>query len=341
LRPYIYIIQTAVILALVIYVINNESKENPSDPEINNVPNMIDPYVPGPGYQVHTFDLPLELTFAGEKVPLEIPDVKERLDREVHTNIYWHTNTIFMIKRANRWLPQIEKILKDQDLPADFKYLPMIESTLLNQRSPKGAIGFWQILSGTGRELGLEINSEIDERYHPLKSTEAACKYLKKAHERFGNWTNVAASYNVGMRGLQRRIEEQKSDSYYDLLLNQETSRYVFRILAIKVIMENPKKYGYDIPAIHLYEDLPTRHITVEHSIKDLVVWSQEQQINYKILKLHNPWLRKNSLTIKRKGVEYQVSIPENPVVDKSYSDNRDTLHTQGDTSDFQISTVN
>jgi len=262
-------------------------------------------------FQVYTFDTPNSLSFAGEPVPLKEEDVRERFDREVHVNAYWHSSTIFLIKRANRWLPQIEPILKKYGIPDDFKYLTVIESGLQNVVSPKGATGFWQLMKGTAKDFDLEVNKEVDERYNPIKSTEAACKYLLKAYEKFGNWTAVAASYNMGMRGFSRSVEQQKVNSYYDLLLNHETARYVFRILAIKAILENPKKYGYDLPEKQLYKQPPLREIRVEESIPKLVDFSLEQGITYKDLKLNNPWLRAKKLTVRERSKGYTLLIPD------------------------------
>lgn len=257
-----------------------------------------------------SFSLPGNAAFAGEPVPLDIPDVRERLDKELQSNTYFHSNTIFLIKRANRWLPQIEKILRKHDIPDDFKYLPLIESNLLNAVSPAEAVGYWQILESSGKENGLEITREVDERYHPLKSTEAACRYLRKAYERFGSWTLVAASYNRGMNGLDRAIENQRETSYYDLYLNEETSRYVFRIIAIKEIIENPLRYGFKIDPSHYYEAIPLKYIEVTRSIDDLVDFAKRHGTNYKMIKLHNPWLRDEKLTVK-KGRRYRIGIPE------------------------------
>ena len=260
-------------------------------------------------YMAKSLEIPHSITFAGEKVPLHIADVKERLDRELHINTYWHNNTIFLLKRANRWFPQIEPILKENNIPDDFKYLAAIEGSFMNDVSPAGAVGFWQILEGAGEENGLEVNGEVDERYHPLKSTKAACRYLNKAYGKFGNWTNAAASYNRGINGLDRALEHQKQTSYYDLLLNNETSRYMFRILAIKEIMENPKKYGFDMAKEHLYNPENVKYIEVTESIADLVTFSIDQTISYKLLKRHNPWLRSKKLTVK-KGKTYRIAIP-------------------------------
>jgi membrane-bound lytic murein transglycosylase D len=237
------------------------------------------------------FDLPKEISFAGEPVPLNIPDVRERLDKELQINCYLHSNTIFLIKRANRWLPQMQEILRKYDIPDDFKYLPLIESNLLNVTSYRDAVGYWQILESSGKELGLEITKEVDERYDPLKATEAA------------------ASYNRGMGGMERALEDQHVKSYYDLYLNDETSRYVFRILAIKHIIENPVKYGFKIDSRHLYQQEELKYVEVTETVKDLVSFSLQQGINYKLLKRHNPWLREDKLTVK-KGKVYKIAIP-------------------------------
>lgn len=257
-----------------------------------------------------SLDVPETMSFAGEAVPLDIPDVYERLDKELQINTYFHSNTIFLIKRANRWLPQIETILRQNGVPDDFKYLPLVESSLMNDVSPKNAVGYWQILKASGREKGLEITDEVDERYDPLKATEAACKYLKQAYKKFGNWTLVAASYNRGMNGLERAIENQRVQSYYDLYLNEETARYVFRILAIKEIVENPLKYGFHINARHLYRQEPLRYVEVDETIKDLVTFAKNHNANYKLIKRYNPWLRDDRLTVK-KGKHYRIAIPE------------------------------
>lgn len=253
--------------------------------------------------------IPDSLTFAGEQVPLYIPDVKERLDRELHINTYWHNNTIFLIKNANRWLPQMEPILKDHGIPDDFKYLTAIEGSFRNDESPAGAVGFWQIKKATAREYGLEVTKEVDERHDPIKSTVAACKYLNRAYKKFGNWTNVAGSYNRGMAGLQRAMTHQNDSIYYNLMLNEETSRYVFRILAIKEIIENPRKYSFNIDEQHLYAAEEVRYVEVITTIDNLVQWSQDNGINYKLLKRHNPWLQKDKLTVNR-GKSYQIAIP-------------------------------
>jgi membrane-bound lytic murein transglycosylase D len=256
-----------------------------------------------------SYDLPEKISLAGEEAPLQVPDVMERLDRELQVNIYLQSSTLFLLKRANRWLPRITEILKANNIPEDFKYLPLIESGLVNGVSPKQAVGYWQIREASGRELGLEITKEVDERYDPIKSTEAACKYLKKAYDKFGNWTIVAASYNRGVAGINSDLKEQKVTNYYDAHLNEETSRYVFRLLAIKEIFEHPDKYGFKLKQDHLYQPEMLKQVEVTETIKDLVGFAQAQGSNYKLLKRHNPWLRQNKLTVK-KGKKYLIELP-------------------------------
>jgi membrane-bound lytic murein transglycosylase D len=256
-----------------------------------------------------SFDLPKEVSFAGEAVPLHLPDVRERFDRELHINSYLHNSTMFILKRANRWLPQIEPILKANNIPDDFKYMALIESALLNDVSPRGAVGFWQIMKPSGKELGLEITSEVDERYDPIKATHAACKYLKKAYSKFNNWTLVAASYDRGMAGMQRAMTNQRVDSYYDLFLNDETARYVFRLLAMKEIVEHPARYGFKIHPTHLYQVEPLRYVEVDQTVPNLVSFSLANGANYKLLKRFNPWLREEKLTVK-KGRKYVIALP-------------------------------
>ncbi|WP_057936944.1 lytic transglycosylase domain-containing protein [Algoriphagus resistens] len=259
---------------------------------------------------IRLFDLPGELTFAGEKVPLEIEDVKERLEREIYVNAYWQSNMILLMKRSSKFLPDIEKMLEENGIPDDFKYLAMAESALMNVASPAGAKGFWQILESTGKEYGLEISKDVDERYHLKKATYAASRYFTKAHARFGDWTGVAASYNMGQSGFSRRQEDQMVRNYYDLYLNDETSRYLFRILAFKVIFENPGEFGFFLRESDYYQNPSLRKITVDADIKNLANWAKKQNSTYKELKLYNPWLRDKDLNVKR-GKTYEILLPE------------------------------
>lgn len=252
---------------------------------------------------------PTEVDFAGEKTPLQITDVRERLDRELLINANLDATTALIIKRANRVFPIIEPILAKYGVPDDFKYLAVIESGLVNAVSSAGARGVWQFMPETAKEKGMEVNDIVDERYHLEKSTEAACRYLLAAKEKFGSWTLAAASYNGGMNGITKRIEEQKVTNYYDLGLTEETSRYVFRILALKEIMRQPAKYGFNIYPSDLYTQIPTKRVAVDSSITDLTGFAIAQGINYKILKIHNPWLRDKKLVNPTKK-RYEIEIP-------------------------------
>lgn len=259
--------------------------------------------------RVKIFDLPDELDFAGETVPLGDRDIIERLERELYVNAYWESNMLLMMKRSGKFFPEIEKILAKHRIPEDFKYLALIESGLMNVASPAGARGFWQFLEGTAKDYGLEVSKEVDERYHYEKATEAACKYLQKAYARFGNWTSVAASYNIGQAGLSRRMNDQHQPDYYQLLLNEETSRYMFRILAFKEIFENPGKYGFELTRDDMYELPELQALVIKSTVKDLAEWSIKHGSNYKELKNYNPWLRQDELNVKR-GKEYIVQLP-------------------------------
>lgn len=261
-------------------------------------------------YKVYALKLPMNLEFSGEVVPLDQPDIRERLDKELLVNTYWQSNMMLLLKRANKYFPTIEKILEEEGIPDDFKYLAVIESALENVRSPKGAKGFWQIMPNTAKEYGLEVNSNVDERYHIEKSTRVASAYLSKAKKRLGSWTLAAASYNRGMYGTDRLLEKQIADNYYDLLLNNETCRYVFRILAIKEIMSNPKRYGFIYDPEDLYQPIPVRKIGLDTAIRNIAMFAKEQSINYKILKIHNPWLIQNHLNNKSRKY-YEIEIPE------------------------------
>lgn len=254
--------------------------------------------------------VPSSLDFCGEEVPLDREYVHESLDRELLVNTYFHSQTILFIKRANRYYPIIEPILKENGVPDDFKYLCTIESSLTPRAiSPAGAAGFWQILSKTGVELGLEVNEEVDERYHLEKSTHAACKYLKKAYERYESWTTAAASYNAGFRGIQRQSDKQKMESYYDLLFGEETGRYVYRILAVKTILNNPADYGFYVADSSKYAPLNTVDYVTNESIANIADFAIDHGTSYKVLKDLNPWLRDNKLTNRLKRT-YTIKLP-------------------------------
>lgn len=260
-------------------------------------------------YKIYSLNLPTKLDFAGEMVPLNQFDVRESLDRELLLNTYWQSQSILLHKRAYRWFQKISPVLKKNGIPDDFKYVALIESGFTNAVSPSGASGFWQFLDKTANNYGLIVNENIDERYHLQKATEAACKYFKEAHAKFGNWTLVAASYNMGITGLGKQIETQKMNNYYDLLLNQETARYIYRILALKEILESPQKYGFVLRKKDLYPQIPIEQLTIDSSITNIADFSQKIGLNYKLIKLLNPWLRQNYLDNKDKK-QYVIDIP-------------------------------
>lgn len=261
-------------------------------------------------YNVYALPLPEKMDFAGEPVPLKNPDIRERMDRELLVNTYWQSNGLLLFKRANKYFPLLEPLLKKYGLPDDFKYLAVAESGLEYTSSPVGASGIWHFMKGTGLEYGLEINDYVDERYNLDKATMVAAEYLKKSKEKFGSWTMAAASYNAGVGGMNKQINRQKETSYYDLLLNDETSRYVFRILALKEIMTHPQQYGFNYREKDLYTNIPTFTVKVNTPVEDWAEWIKPYGINYKILKLHNPWLRDTYLK-NTTGKEYFIEIPE------------------------------
>jgi len=261
-------------------------------------------------YRIYALPLPDKLEFAGEMVPFDDADSRERFDRELLVNVYWHSNTLLTIKRAYRWFPVIEPILRANEIPDDFKYLAVIESALTNASSPAGARGFWQFMEDTGIGYGLEISDQVDERYHVEKSTQAACHFLKDAYDRYGSWAMAAASYNMGMGGLQRQVDRQREEAYWDLLLNEETGRYVYRILAIKEIFNHADQYGFVIRPAELYDPYHFQNLSVDSSINDLAIFAKQQGTNYKMLKVYNPWLRENYLRNKERK-PYEIKIPQ------------------------------
>lgn len=256
-------------------------------------------------------EFPMEVTFCGEKIDLSRYDMYERFDRELTSFTYTHSTTLLMFKRANRYFPIIEPILIANNIPTDFKYLCAIES-MLNPLaiSPAKAAGLWQLLAGTGKQYGLEVNASVDERYHIEKSTEAACKYLKDAYNKYGNWTTVAASYNAGMGRISTELSAQNSEEAFDLWLVEETSRYVFRMMALKLIMSNPYKYGFVMKSDQLYKPVETRDVVVNTTIDDLASFAKEQGITYAQLKDFNSWMRDRSLPNKS-CKSYTVKIPD------------------------------
>ena len=261
--------------------------------------------------QVISAPIPERVDFCGETINLDRMDIRERFDREMSSFMYLHGTTMLYLKRANRYFPVIEPILKINNIPDDFKYLCVIESNLdIRALSSASAAGLWQLLSSTGKENGLEISSEVDERYHIEKATEAACRYLRTAYSRYGSWVNASASYNAGMARISSSLSDQKVNSTLDLLLVTETSRYVFRILAIKQIFENPSLYGFFLNKENLYPYIPVQKVSIDRTIEDLATFSLEYGLNYLLLKEFNPWLRENKLTV-RAGKTYILDIPK------------------------------
>lgn len=261
-------------------------------------------------YNSFKVTIPKNMTFAGEKVPVKEPGVRKAIARELQKNIYEQTHSLFLHKRASRWFPVIEPILKKNDIPEDFKYLAIVESQLTNSVSPQGATGFWQLIDVTARGYGLEITSEVDERYHVEKSTEAACKYFKEAYKMFNNWTLVAASYNRGMGGIQSQLNKQNTENYYKLLLTAETARYIYKVLAVKEILARPHVYGYKISKKDLYGVPSLKKITIDSTIHDLTAFAIAQGYDRETLINLNPWLLSNSLTNTNKK-KYVIVFPK------------------------------
>ncbi|HRO39180.1 MAG TPA: transglycosylase SLT domain-containing protein [Flavobacteriales bacterium] len=271
-------------------------------------------------YNIFSLNLPAQLDFCGERVPMELLDVRERLDRELLVNTYWQSNSLLAHKRANRWFPVIEPILKREGIPEDMKYIPLVESGFTNVVSPAGAAGYWQFMKETAISLGLEVNSEVDERYNVVRSTEAACTYLKEAYARHGSWAMAAASYNLGRGNLDKQLGRQKENNYFALLLPEETSRYVFRILAMKSIITDPERYGFHLRQKDLYPPYRTQKTEVKTPVGDLNAFANANGTNYKVLKLLNPWLRDNTLN-GQSGKSYIVLLPTKDFDEAAHDD--------------------
>ena len=262
-------------------------------------------------YKIKALKLPNNLNLAGERVPLEIPDVKERMERELLVNTYWQSNGLLLIKRANKYFPILEPLLKKHGLPDDFKFLALAESAFIDETSSVGAAGMWHFMKATGKEYGLEINSNVDERYNIELSTKVAAEYLKRSYKRFNSWTLAAASYNAGSYGVSKRLDAQEVNNYYDAKLPDETERYVLRIIALKEVISNPKKYGFVFDNEDLYTLTKTRTIKVDTAISNITHFAKKFGMNYKEFKIYNPWLRENNLNNKSRKV-YEIKIPVN-----------------------------
>lgn len=260
---------------------------------------------------IYSYSIPAKMEFAGQTISLERYDMRERFDREQIIIAYNHSVSFLNIKRANRYFPILEPILKENGIPDDFKYLAVIESNLdVRATSGAGAVGIWQLMPKTAQQLGLEVNDEVDERFHVEKSTVAACKYFKSAYAKFKNWTTVAASYNAGMGRISEEKGNQQVDEAFDMLLTSETSRYIFRVLAMKQFLENPKAFGYTIGHDHFYQTIGTNSISLKVPVVDWTVWAAKYGISYSQLKDFNVWLRDRKLT-NSTGKEYWIQIPD------------------------------
>ena len=261
-------------------------------------------------YCVTSPTVPAQVTFDGETIDLRRYDRRERMDREILAFTYMHSTTMLLIKRANRYFPIIEPILKANGIPDDFKYLMVIESNLNSiARSPAGAAGLWQFMPTTGREFGLEVNENVDERYHIEKATVAACKYFKQAYAKYGDWIAVSAAYNAGQARISSQLEKQLASHAMDLWLVEETSRYMFRLLAAKAVISNPQRYGFLLKREHLYPAIPYTEVTVTTGIDNLAQFATNKGITYAQLKDANPWLRDTSL-MNKSGRTYILKIP-------------------------------
>lgn len=313
-KPIAFLLSFLLFVVLILVGCKSTNKEKVAINDSNNIvfndstPNYQE-YIKQ-NYKVFPMPMPKELTLCGDRVPLERIHVRENLDREILVNTYWHSNTFLYQKRAARWFPTIERILKQQDVPDDLKYIALIESGLTDAVSPSGASGFWQFMKPTGGDYGLEINQYVDERYHIEKATIAACQYMKAAYKQFGNWSSAAASYNIGKGALSRAMKKQKVDSYFDLHLNSETARYVYRILAAKLIISNSKDFGFNFRRQDYYLPYRTYKIEVDSTINDLPQFAISQGINYQMLRLLNPWIRNYSLPNKE-GKTYKILMPK------------------------------
>lgn len=286
--------------------IGEKESEEPVKTEPVTIVRSPGSFVPLP---VQSPDVPATFTLFGEKMPLDIWDVRERFDRELLVNTYMQGSTSYIIKQMGRWLPMIEERLRANQVPDDFKYLCIAESALQNQTSRAGAVGFWQFMPGTAPTFGLLIDGEVDERYNAEKSTDAACRYLKQAYEKFGNWTAAAASYNCGMGGLNSAMTSQGESSFYNLLLPEETMRYIFRIAALKYILDKPQKFGFNLGPDDVYAPHKVRRETIYGGLGNLVAYAKSKGTNYKTLKMLNPWLRDKTFN-NSKGRSYTILLP-------------------------------
>ncbi len=307
MKKILIFLATATVVALVVLVfvmaLNQKSSDEDLMAQYKNSYGIFNPPIPD------------SLSFAGEQIPLNTFYVYEDFEREVLVNTYWQSSTLLMLKRAHRWFPIIEPILKENNIPDDFKYLAVIESSLSNVTSSAGAKGFWQFMKATGLNYGLEISEDVDERNNVVESTKAACKYLKDSYKIFGKWTLSAASYNMGAGGLNSQVRKQAGEDFFDLSLNPETARYLYRILAIKTIFESPERYGFRLREKDLYPTLKFRTVEVDSSIISLSDFAKKNNVSYKMLKSLNPWLVSSKLKVGP-GKKYIIWFPESEMLD-------------------------
>ncbi len=261
-------------------------------------------------YGIYSIALPESLDFAGESYPFIDEQIREAFDRELLVNTYWQSQTLLFLKRSKRYFPIIEPILAEYGIPEDFKYLPLIESGFMNVVSPAGAVGFWQLMEGTAKDYNLEVNNAVDERYHLEKATRVACMYLLEAKAKLGTWTLAAASYNMGIAGVSRQLERQRAESFFDLTLNPETARYLYRIMAVKEIISQPGKYGFHLKEDHAYHPIATVDVPVDSSLSHVDHFNSQFGLSYRQLKFHNPWLRLEYLPNKS-GKLYMIKVPQ------------------------------
>jgi membrane-bound lytic murein transglycosylase D len=304
MKKYLFISIPVILLIIVIklFIFSKEKNDGIGDKEYRDAFNKY--------YKIFAVDIPDEMSFCNEPVPIQRYDVRESFDREILINTYWQSQTLMFFKRANRWFPMVEAILKKNNLPGDLKYISLIESGLMNVKSPAGAAGYWQFMKPTAKSYGLEVNEEIDERFNLEKSTEAACKYFQDAYKIYKNWTLVAASYNSGFGNLNKELQNQKVSSYYDLALNEETGRYIYRILSVKLLLNNPRSYGFYFRHKDLYPVIPSYLVSIDSTVTDLVMFSRHFNISYKLLKDFNPWILGYTLTNKDRKL-YKFIIPK------------------------------
>jgi hypothetical protein len=312
-----FILLGAVLMLSFFLLLGNNGSQLPTDGVQNRTDTIYVVSTPDESIlqRIYSVPLPEKVTFCGKEVPVNLFYVQEALERDLITNCYMHGTTLQTIKRANRYFPVIEPILKKNNIPDDMKYLCVAESGLRNVVSPAKAEGFWQFLKETGKEYRLEVNDDIDERYHLEKATQAACDYLNKSYSNYQDWELVAAAYNAGNARVNSTIATQKTQNYYDMVFNQETARYVYRIIALKYVMENPIEYGFYIKNNELSPLIPTETLKVDTTITSLVDFAIKYEIPYIVLKELNPWLRSSTLPNKS-GKKYEIVIPQKGYMD-------------------------